>query len=288
MHRGLTLCRILSKASIQTTVSLPGVGENLIDQTNNGLTFSKATNQSYTGSAGYASYPNATDIFVASVSSMASSILAALPSYASSITAQNNNATSAEDMLSLLKLQYSLIFESQVPVAEIIHYPSGNSFGSQFWSLLPFTRGNIHITSSDPTIRALINPNYFMLEYDLKSQIETARWMRKLFATAPLARIAGAETWPGKTAVPSDASDAVWAAWLKRNYHANFHFLSTAAMMPRKMGGVVSERLKVYGTANLRVVDASVFPFQVCGHLMSTLYAVAERASDLIKEDGKL
>lgn len=42
----------------------------------------------------------------------------------------------------------------------------------------------------------------------------------------------------------------------------------------------------VYGTANVRVVDASIFPFQVCGHLMSTLYAVAERTADIIKAEN--
>lgn len=34
-------------------------------------------------------------------------------------------------------------------------------------------------------------------------------------------------------------------------------------MFPREDGGVVDARLKVYGTTNLRVVDASIFPF-VC------------------------
>lgn len=55
-------------------------------------------------------------------------------------------------------------------------------------------------------------------------------------------------------------------------------------MLPRDKGGVVDAELKVYGTKNVRVVDASVLPFQLCGHLTSTLYAVAERASDLIKK----
>jgi choline dehydrogenase-like flavoprotein len=55
-------------------------------------------------------------------------------------------------------------------------------------------------------------------------------------------------------------------------------------MLPRDSGGVVSPELKVYGTRNVRVIDASVLPFQLCGHLTSTLYAVAERASDLIKK----
>ncbi len=47
----------------------------------------------------------------------------------------------------------------------------------------------------------------------------------------------------------------------------------------------MDSRLKVYGTENVRVVDASVLPFQLVGHLTSTLYAVAERAADFIKED---
>jgi len=66
---------------------------------------------------------------------------------------------------------------------------------------------------------------------------------------------------------------------------ANSHPLGTAAMMPRDLGGVVNERLKVYGTKNVRVIDASVLPFQVSGHLTSTLYAISEKAADLIKED---
>jgi choline dehydrogenase-like flavoprotein len=55
-------------------------------------------------------------------------------------------------------------------------------------------------------------------------------------------------------------------------------------MLPQEKGGVVDPELKVYGTNNVRVIDASVLPFQLCGHLTSTLYAVAERASDLIKK----
>lgn len=56
-------------------------------------------------------------------------------------------------------------------------------------------------------------------------------------------------------------------------------------MTSRDLGGVVDSRLKVYGTQNVRVVDASIMPFQVSGHLTSTLYAIAERAADFIKED---
>jgi choline dehydrogenase len=56
-------------------------------------------------------------------------------------------------------------------------------------------------------------------------------------------------------------------------------------MLPREMGGVVGPQLKVYGTANVRVVDASVIPTQISGHLTATIYAVAERAAEMILSD---
>lgn len=64
---------------------------------------------------------------------------------------------------------------------------------------------------------------------------------------------------------------------------SNSHPVGTLAMMPKELGGVVDDKLMVYGTKNVRVVDASVFPFQVSGHLTSTLYALSERAADIIK-----
>ncbi|KAJ5378210.1 uncharacterized protein N7496_005619 [Penicillium cataractarum] len=64
---------------------------------------------------------------------------------------------------------------------------------------------------------------------------------------------------------------------------SNFHPVGTAAMLPREIGGVVDVNHAAYGTANVRVVDASALPFQVCGHLVSTLYSEAERVADTIK-----
>jgi choline dehydrogenase-like flavoprotein len=55
-------------------------------------------------------------------------------------------------------------------------------------------------------------------------------------------------------------------------------------MMSEELGGVVDSDHLVYGTANVRVVDASVLPFQVSGHLTSTLYALAERAAERIQQ----
>jgi choline dehydrogenase-like flavoprotein len=38
----------------------------------------------------------------------------------------------------------------------------------------------------------------------------------------------------------------------------------------------------VYGTRNVRVVDASIFPTQISGHLSASVYAVAGKIADAI------
>lgn len=59
-----------------------------------------------------------------------------------------------------------------------------------------------------------------------------------------------------------------------------YHLIGTCAM-----GEVVDSRLRVKGVKGLRVVDASVFPNHVSGNICSSVYTVAEKAADLIKED---
>jgi choline dehydrogenase-like flavoprotein len=54
------------------------------------------------------------------------------------------------------------------------------------------------------------------------------------------------------------------------------------------LGDALDSRLKVNGVQGLRVADASVFPNNVSGNIVSSVYAVAEKAADLIKEDWDL
>lgn len=101
---------------------------------------------------------------------------------------------------------------------------------------------------------------------------------------------------------PAVQSDADIDAFLYANAGTQYHPSSTSSMLPLDKGGVVDPTLKVYGTNGLRVVDASseypklyfdvqtdilslVVPIGLCAHLMGPTYAIAEKASDMLKLD---
>ncbi|PPQ83998.1 hypothetical protein CVT25_000544 [Psilocybe cyanescens] len=61
------------------------------------------------------------------------------------------------------------------------------------------------------------------------------------------------------------------------------HACGTAAMAPRDQAGVVSSNLTVYGVTGLSVGDISIIPIIPATHPCATVYAIAEKAADLIK-----
>ena len=74
----------------------------------------------------------------------------------------------------------------------------------------------------------------------------------KLYETSPLADAVRQQVAPSAA---ESADDAALVEYIKNNCGCVYHPLGTAAMMPREDGGVVDPNLKVYGTANLRVVS---------------------------------
>lgn len=150
----------------------------------------------------------------------------------------------------------------------------------------PFSRGSVHIACADSTVLPTVDPSYFSHPLDVAVSAAIALHLQTLARTEPLAaKLAGRGTVVQPGYEPLTLFNA--ADQVKKTFVTSFHPVGTCAMLPAARGGVVDSRLKVYGTSNLRVVDASVFPLMVQSNLQTLVYAVAERAAEWIQEEAE-
>ncbi|EKM75819.1 hypothetical protein AGABI1DRAFT_131892 [Agaricus bisporus var. burnettii JB137-S8] len=148
--------------------------------------------------------------------------------------------------------------------------------------LHPFARGSIHINSSDAFKQPDIDLSAFDNEVDWQTFMQGTKFSRKVFLkTKAFDGVIAKEIAPGSDGDTQEGLEK----YVKTIVTTAFHPVGTAAMMKKEEGGVVDNKLRVYGVDKLRVVDASVLPFQLGTHPQSTIYAIAEKAADLFKED---
>lgn len=284
-HSGIGNPAILEPLGIKIANAHPTVGSNLQEQPNLGIAYASTTN--WSGFPTFVTFLTASDLFGVDLPTITEEVRANISAYASAIiTDYAPNTTTLDLQLTLLKQQVDLVFDSNstISLAEILWVPTGNAIIAQFWNLLPLSRGSIHIVSSDALLPPSINPQLFQLSIDTYVQAAIAQRVREFFATPPLSEQVTSELSPGFEQVPQNANwrDEAWHTWIKGAYGTNLHPVSTCAMMSKDLGGVVDKTGKLYGTANVRVVDASIFPTQISGHLSASVYAIAGKIVDQI------
>ncbi|MDE2447976.1 MAG: GMC family oxidoreductase N-terminal domain-containing protein [Gammaproteobacteria bacterium] len=156
-------------------------------------------------------------------------------------------------------------------------------FLMSFNTCRPTSRGSVHLRSPDPLASPVIAPNSLSTPEDVADVYEGARMLRRISAAKPLAAVIESELLPGE----GIRSDAEVLQDFRRRAGSVFHPCGTCAMGPDATGSVVDSRLRVHGVANLRVVDASIFPAVTSGNINAPTLMVAERAADLILEAAR-
>ena len=149
----------------------------------------------------------------------------------------------------------------------------------------PLSVGTVHIASSDPKVDPVIDPAYLSHPADVEIFSKGLAIVEKMVNTSPFKEKVKRRYYPDG---PLDLSDKkAVETYVRGNVATEYHPLGSCAMGKEGVGAV-DDRLKVHGCKGVRVIDASVIPLHVSGNIVATVYAVAEKGADLIKEDWKL
>jgi len=163
-----------------------------------------------------------------------------------------------------------------------VNLDSFDAFTASVCQLRPESRGHLEL-QRDGTLT--IHANYLSTEEDQRVAVDGVRCARKVAE-----RLNSKE---GGIPVQEDPShrdlqsDAELLEWCRNHAETIYHPTGTCKMGPDcDAEAVVDARLRVRGVAALRVVDCSVMPLLPSGNTHAPAVMLAEKASDLIREDA--
>ncbi len=295
---------VLASAGIPVKKDLSAVGANLQDHATTIMVFdisnpsfpnpnTIATNATYNASVWQEYWVNRAGPIAAGSSSMV--VLLSLPQLsqsAGSIASTLAGQTAAQYLpdiyrssppllrgfLAQRQILGSRLNATNAAVAAFL-FPGGGA--ALLLSLKPLSRGTVTLDTAYPRGLPVVQYNTLMNPVDSEIIVAIVKHARTFWSRPELAHLGPVELLPGaQFQTDQEILEALRNGVLLPSLA---HPSGTCALMPEKLGGCVGPDLTVYGTKGLSVVDASVFPLIPGAPLQSTVYAVAEKAADLIK-----
>ncbi|CEH13254.1 Glucose dehydrogenase/choline dehydrogenase/mandelonitrile lyase (GMC oxidoreductase family) [Ceraceosorus bombacis] len=105
----------------------------------------------------------------------------------------------------------------------------------------PWSRGSIHVKSSDPFAHPDVDPRYFSSKADLTILSKALAWNDKVVSQEPLKEVVNVRQEPKPELVNEKHED--WENAVKGSFQTTYHHLGTASMMPREKVSGASFRL---------------------------------------------
>ncbi len=166
--------------------------------------------------------------------------------------------------------------------------------GGQQWTVLgtlsllhPKSKGEITLSSGDPCLHPIINPNYLEDKEDIQKLIEGCKLANKICQTEPLKNVLKPvmEQMNGDETIVN--KDQFWESYIRKYTITVYHPIGTCKMgKEQDPMTVVTPDTRVKDVKGLRVVDASIIPSTLSGNINIPVIAMTERAADLIKNNS--
>lgn len=153
-----------------------------------------------------------------------------------------------------------------------------NGYAVAFSAITPFSRGRVRLADASIAVAPLVDPNYLGDERDVAVMETGLEIAREIGESAAMSGWRAGEIQPGSTV--QDRSSV--HDYLGRSLLVYFHYAGTCRVGTDEMA-VVDLELRVRGVDGLRVADASIMPSPVSANTNATVYAIAEKAADLIR-----
>jgi len=285
----------LQSLQIPVAVDLPGVGTNLQDHylvsvsypyqnqsymtssrvAANATLMNQAEAEYYASRTGpWTSGPPDGDAFppLLAITNGSSAIVdAASTQSATTFLVNNSDSTVTTGFNAQRQLLVNALRNSSRAAYELLN----TNYGSfSVANMRPFSRGTITLKSSNPFQPPLIDPRYGSNPVDLEVLLAAILFNRQILATEAM------QILQPKQLVPTlSADNDTIMGIIRKGIQTEYHPSCSCPMLPLSMGGVVDPNLLVYGTQNLRVVDASIMPMIPASHLQAVMYGIAEKVS---------
>jgi choline dehydrogenase-like flavoprotein len=154
----------------------------------------------------------------------------------------------------------------------------GHGYAITVSLMSPFSRGSLRLASMTPGAAPVIDPVYYTDQRDLDIVAAGLRIAREIGAAPALTPWCGMEALPGQEVRGKENL----RSYVRTNIRSYSHYAGTCAIGTDERS-VVDASLQVNGVGNLRVADASVMPAPISANTNATVYAIAERAAEIIR-----